>query len=215
MKGLSSHRLMVALHLLAFSIAFGMNAHAAEVKNLIRNGDFEEGLIEWELRVSGDAVAAMEVVEGEAAKGNSSVYINIDSVAGTSAWHLSLYQEGHELEEGKTYTLAFWGKAEEPRPVAIYVEQADDPWDEYGRLEVEVNEEWLEYWTTFPASAAGPVWPRIALGTSDVNIWVDNVRFYEGEYVEDPGMESAVGSTGRLPTTWAGMKKCNAAKFLP
>ena len=94
-----------------------------------------------------------------------------------------------------------------PRPVAVYVEQAADPWDEYGRIGIEVNEEWQEYWTTFPASVSGPVWPRIALGESDTNIWVDNVRFYEGEYVADAGTESAVNPAGRILTTWAGIRQ--------
>ena len=187
----------------------GVNAHSKEVENLIRNNDFEEGLIEWDLRQSEGAVASMKEEKGESIKGRSCVYIDIDNVARTSAWHLSLYQEGHSLEEGQTYTLSFWAKAEEPRPVVCYVEQAADPWDEYGRESVEVNGEWQEYWTTFIATLSGAVWPRIALGESDVNIWVDNVRFYEGEYVEDEdmGAPSAADPAGKFLMTWAGIKK--------
>ncbi len=207
MRALSSYRLMVTLSLLVLLAVIGTSAHAAAVDNLLRNGDFEDGIAEWELRIGGDAIAEMASSEGEAIKGSKSVYINISSVAGTSAWHLSLYQEGHSLTEGVTYTLSLWAKAEGLRPVVIYVEQADDPWDEYGRLSVEANTQWLEFWTTFTAATTGPVWPRIALGESDVNIWVDNVRFYEGEYVEDVGPESAVSPAGKSATTWAGIKK--------
>jgi hypothetical protein len=208
MRCLDTHCLVIAaLYLLVFSV-IGINAYADEVENLIRNGDFEEGTIEWALRQSEGAVATMREEKGEAIKGRSCVFIDIDNVAGTDAWHLSLYQEGHELGKNQTYTLSFWAKAEEPRQVAYYVEQAIDPWDEYGRESVQVNEEWQEYWTTFTASISGAVWPRIALGESDVSIWVDNVRFYEGEYVEEEDLETqnAVGPASKLLMTWGRIK---------
>ena len=204
-----ARRLMSILIVLALSAIIGMSSHAAEVENLIRNGDFEEGLIEWELRQSEGAVARMEEDRGEAIKGGSCVYIDIDNVAGTDAWHLALFQEGHLVENGKTYTLSFWAKAEETRPVVCYVEQAADPWDEYGRAVIDVGEEWQVYWITFTSTVAIAVWPRIALGTSDVNIWVDNVRFFEGDYVEeeDLGTQNAVDPADKLPVTWSGIRK--------
>lgn len=209
MRNLELHRLIAISILLLFSITTGTNSHAAEIENLIRNGDFEEGLIEWDLRQSEGAVAKMEEDRGEAIKGRSCVYIEIDNVAGTSDWHLALFQEGHQVEKGKTYTLSFWAKAEEVRPVSCYVEQAADPWDEYGKEVFDVSEEWQVYWITFTSSVAIAVWPRIALGTSDVNIWVDNVRFYEGDYVEEEGLGSGnmVEPVDKLFGTWAGIRK--------
>jgi len=204
-----SYRLLIALCLLIFTTAVGSNAYADEVVNLIRNGGFEDGIIEWELRQSEGAVATMREINGaDVFHGNSCVLIDIDNVAKTSAWHLALYQEGHQLEEGVIYTLGFWGKADGFRPVALYVEQAADPWDEYGRIAIEVGEEWGEFTTTFTAVVAGPVWPRIALGESDIDIWIDNVRFYEGEYVEEDLQEvvKAVHPAGKLPMKWAEMK---------
>jgi len=209
MRRVDSYRLLIAICLSIFSAAVGSNAYADEVVNLIRNGDFEEGTIDWELRLSEGAVATMREINGEDVfQGQSCALIEIDNVAKTSAWHLALYQEGHQLEEGITYTLCFWGKADGLRPVALYVEQAADPWDEYGRVSIEVGEEWQEFSTTFTAAVAGPVWPRIALGESDRDIWIDNVRFYEGEYVEDNLEQEpkAVHPAGKLPVTWAEMK---------
>lgn len=209
MRNSGLHQLVIASCMLAFSILIGINANAGEVENLIRNGDFEEGLIEWKLRTSEGAIANMEEDKGEGVKGKSCVFIEIDAVPGKTYWHLSLYQEGHRLEAGKTYTFSFWAKAEELRPVAYYVEQTAEPWDEYGRKEAEVNEEWQEYWTTFTAPLNESVWPRIALGESDVDIWVDTVRFYEGEYVEEEGLglQKAIHPQGNLFTTWAEVKR--------
>jgi len=203
------YQLVMLMFLLAFFTIVSQESPSAQVVNLIRNGDFEDGLLDWELRQSEGASAEMKEERRDSVKGQRCVFIEINVVAGTSAWHLALYQEGHQIEKDITYTLSFWAKAEELRPVAIYVEQASDPWDEYGRTEVEVGEEWQEYWTTFTASLSGPVWPRIALGTSDVNIWVDNVRLYEGDYEEEEDLarDSAVTLSGKLPMTWARVKE--------
>jgi hypothetical protein len=202
---------MVTLYLSVFLLVIGINAYSDEVENLIKNGDFEDGLIEWNLRTDGGSVAAMEEDKKEAVKGRRCVFINIDNVAGTDAWHLSLYQEGHLIEKGETYTLAFWAKAEGIRPVVCYIEQMVDPWNEYGRGSFQVGEEWQEYWITMTATLSEAIWPRIALGESDVSIWVDNVRFYKGEYVEEEelGKEKAVYPAGKLSATWAGRKRCH------
>jgi len=204
-----TYQLVMLVFLLPFFMVTGQESISAQVENLMRNGDFEDGLLDWELRLSEGASAEMKEEKRDSVKGQRCVFIEINVVAGTSAWHLALYQEGHQIEKDVTYTLSFWSKAEELRPVLVYVEQAADPWDEYGRKEVQVGEEWQEYWTTFTASLTGPVWPRIALGTSDVNIWVDNVRLYEGDYEEEEDMQrdSAVTPSGKLPITWAGIKE--------
>ena len=204
-------QLIVTLFLLVFSIVIGKSSYAAEIQNLARNGDFEEGLIEWNLRQDVGAIATMKEEKKDSIKGSSCVYIKIDNVAGTAAWHLALYQDGHQMEKDKNYTLSFWARAEEFRPVIVYVEQAADPWDEYGRKQVEVNEEWKEYWTTFTSIVSSPIWLRIGLGTSGVSIWVDNVRFYEGQYAEEVGLkrDKAVHAVGKLSGCWGNVKSQN------
>lgn len=208
MRAMDSRQLVIVSCLLVLASMIGIDAMAAEIENIIRNGDFEDGKVEWELRQSEGAAAEIKEDKKEAVKGDLCVFIEIANVAGTSAWHLALFQEKHEVEKGETYTLAFWGKAEETRPVALYVEQAADPWDEYGRKSFQVNDEWQEFWITFPAIVSGPVWPRIALGESDVNIWIDNVRFFIGDYVEDdePELQKAVDPAGKSAVTWAEIK---------
>jgi len=204
---LSSHRSLIVLHLLAFSLMIGASVSVAEVENIARNGDFEAGIAEWDLRLSGDAVGEIREDNQEAISGNLCVYVDIASVAGTSAWHLSLYQDGHVIEENKVYTLAIWAKAEETRPMSLYMEKKADPWDGYGREDFEITQEWQEFWITFTAPISHDVWLRIALGLSDTNLWVDNVRFYEGEYVEEAGPESAVNPAGGLLTTWGEIRQ--------
>jgi len=206
MRFLSLRGLMVVLHLLVFSLMIGISVHGAEVENLAKNGDFEAGLAEWQLRTDGDSVAELKEDNTEAINGDLCVFIDIASVAGTSGWHLALFQDGHTIEEGKIYTFAIWLKAEEPRPVTLYAEKQADPWDGYGRQDFQLTQEWQECWINFTAPVTSPVWLRVALGMSDVNLWADNARFYEGEYVEEV-TESAVNPAGRLLTTWAEIRQ--------
>jgi len=204
MRFLSLNRLMVVFHLLVFSLMIGVSVHGAD--NLARNADFEEGIAEWELRADGDSVGEIRG-DGDAISGDLSVFIDIVSVAGTSGWHMALFQDGHTVEIDKEYTFAVWLKGEEPRPVTLYAEMQADPWDGFGREDFELTQEWQEYWITFVPPFTTPVWLRVALGLSDVNLWADNVRFYEGAYVEDAGPVSAVNPAGRLLTTWAGIRQ--------
>ena len=52
-------RWSVVLCLFTVSVMIGANAYAADVENIVRNGDFEEGIIEWELRQNPGNVAQM------------------------------------------------------------------------------------------------------------------------------------------------------------
>ena len=203
MRFFSLNRLMIVLHLLVFSLTIGMSIHGAEIKNIARNGDFEAGIAEWELRQSGGSVGEIREDNQEVFEGNLSVYVDIASVAGTSGWHMALFQDGHTIEQDKEYTFAVWLKGEEPRPVTLYVEEKAAPWTGHGRTDFQLTEEWQEYWITFTAPITFDVWLRITLGLSDVNLWADKVRFYEGAYVEDTGPVSAVNPADRLLTTWA------------
>jgi len=207
MRGANLRQLVMVLCVLVSASMIGIDAMAADFENMARNGDFEEGIVEWELRQSGDSVGEIREDNIEAISGNLCVFIDITSVAGTSGWHMALFQDGHTIELDKEYTFAVWLKGEEPRPVTLYAEKQADPWDGYGREDFEITQEWQEYWVTFTAPVTFAVWLRVALGLSDVNLWADNVRFYEGEYVEDAGPASAVNPAGRLLTTWAEIRR--------
>ena len=41
------------------------------------------------------------------------------SALGSERWHVQFYQAGLDLLEGEPYTLAFWARAEQPRPLSI------------------------------------------------------------------------------------------------
>jgi hypothetical protein len=86
------------------------------------------------------------------------------------------------------------------------------PWDVYAAQEISLSKEWKEFFITFKMlvddvnSRAG-----VIMGTEKVDVWVDHIRLYEGEYVSDiEGAEpQAVESANKLATTWAALKNQN------
>ena len=181
----------------------------AAIDNLARNGDFEDGLRDWEIRQSEGTVAMMDEDSDDSVKGGASVFVEIDLAKGVT-WHLALFQDNHFLDGNTDYTVAFWAKAELPRPVDFYMELKEAPWTSYGRKTMNLTEEWAEYWSEWTQGPAIPsVWLRFAMGQIATDFWVDNVRFYEGEYEPDEelGRVQAVEPGGKLAALWAGIKQ--------
>ncbi len=68
----------------------------------------------------------------------------------------------------------------------------------------------MEYWSEWTQPENVPdAWLRIAVGQISTNFWVDNVRFYEGEYEPDPelGRVQDVEPGGKLATMWGEMRR--------
>jgi len=183
-------------------------ARAGAIDNIARNGDFEDGLDEWEVRQSEGTVATAEEDFDDSVKGGASASFEIEVSKGVT-WHIALFQDNHFLDGGTDYTLAFWAKAELPRPVDFYMELKEAPWTSYGRKSIDLTEEWVEYWSEWTQGPDVPAaWLRIAVGQIGTNFWVDNVRFYEGDYEPDPdvGRAQAVDARAKLATAWGGIK---------
>ena len=84
-----------------------------------------------------------------------------------------------------------------------------DPWNEYAKKEIGLTEEWKEFFITFKMTA-DDVSTRagIIMGAEKVDVWLDHIRLYEGEYVSDiEGAEpQAVKPSDKLATIWATLK---------
>ncbi len=182
--------------------------NASAIDNIARNGDFEDGLDGWEVRQSEGTVAMAEEDHDDSVKGGTSAFVEIDVAKGVT-WHIALFQDNHFLDAGTEYTLAFWAKAELPRPVDFYMELKQAPWDGFGRKSIDLTEEWTEYWSQWVQGPNVPdAWLRIAVGQISTNFWVDNVRFYEGAYEPDEelGRVRAVDARGKAAMAWAELK---------
>ena len=178
--------------------------------NILKNGDFDLSLEGWHHWTHADAAALFQT-EGKKAEpivGKKVAYIKI-SKAGGALGHIQLYQQPFTLEKGTTYTYNLWAKSEEPRNVTMRIMHQGAPWNVYSGKSINLSEDWKEFFITFEmpvddvSSRAG-----IIMGIEKVDVWIDHVRLYEGEYVSDiEGAEpQAVEPSDKLATIWATLK---------
>lgn len=163
---------------------------AVPVENMIVNPDFDRGTQEWQLEIHADFVkATLESDNKESLTDNRSARIDIlDLKPGAESWRLQFKQIGHKVKQGKRYTWTFWAKADKKtRPAEMLVCMEVDPWAGLGGSKaIIITENWNEYKLTFTANQDfNNTRLSICLAQSNITVWIDHVRFYEGEYVPD------------------------------
>ena len=182
---------------------------ADEFEELARNGGFEEEIVaaDWVIEVLGNVQANVTRDKDEVFAGKFSAFFEVLSFQNDRP---QLSQKNQKIEGGETYTLSFWAKAEELRPSELHVIQGVAPWTKYAsKTGFNIETEWVEYWLTFEAPEDDDsVRLVLRFHNSDANVWVDNVHFYVGDYIEeaDMPMPKAVDYAGKLAGTWAEIK---------
>ena len=209
----TTKRTLMPICLLVLIGLFGCTTLAYAEKppeNILNNGDFDLNLEGWHHWTHADAAALFQP-EGKKAEpivGKKVAYVKI-SKQGNAIWHIQFYQQPFTLEKGITYTYSLWAKSEKPRTAVMRILHQGDPWNEYARQTINLSETWKEFFITFKmtnddvSSRAG-----IILGGQKVDVWLDHIRLYEGEFVADiDGAEpQAVEPSDKLTTTWAALK---------
>ena len=192
-------------------IGFATLAYTAKPpENILKNGDFDLNLEGWQHWTHAEATALFQT-EGKKAEpvvGKKVVYVKI-SKAGGAIWHVQLYQQPFTLEKGTTYTFNLWAKSEKPRTIRMRIIHQGAPWTEYAVKPINLSEAWQEFFVTFKMPV-DDVSSRadIIMGAEKVDVWIDHVRVYEGEFVSDieDAKPQAVEPTDKLTTTWAALK---------
>ena len=208
-KGTSA---LIYLFLLIELLGFTTLAYTAKPpENILKNADFDLNLEGWHHWAHETATALFQT-EGKKAEpivGKKVAYIKI-SKAGNAVWHVQFYQQPFTLEKGTTYTYSLWAKSETPRTVRMRILHQGDPWNEYANKQINLSEAWKEFFVTFKMPA-DDVSSRadIIMGAQKTDVWIDHIRVYEGEFVNDiEGAEpQVVEPADKLATTWAALKK--------
>ena len=163
-------------------IGFGRPAPEPLYQNLLANGGFEDGVMApWS--TYGDVTA--EVVSDDPIEGNSCLHLTVGS-AGANFWDAGLQHTGHIFEAGKQYTLsAFLKCSAGTLDINFKPELAADPWSGFGDQIFTMTEEWTEFSVTTPVfdTDVSPAAITFHIAFAAADFWIDNVRFYEGEYV--------------------------------
>jgi len=165
-------------------------SQAQQIQNQITNGNFETGVVApW----TTFGAVTMEVVtnctgatvpEGPA-EGRYCLHVTVPA-AGANFWDIGLSPRGMVFQKGKKYTLSAFLKCKKGTLQLDFKPQiGGDPWTGYGQKTVTMTDKWAEYTTTTPVFAADVTPPNIAFhaGFAAAEFWVDDVKWYEGDYV--------------------------------
>ena len=157
---------------------------------IIKNSSFEAGLSGYTTGVYGDASATFGVDSITA--GNNTAFDADIKDSGSADWNIQLKQAKITLEEGKTYTLTFDGRATIDRTISVVMQRdgsKDKNWDVYsGDNNVELTGEWKTFSKTFTMkkSTDTNALLSVSLGafgekiTTPHHVYLDNFVLVEG-----------------------------------
>ncbi len=155
----------------------------------------------------------MEVDNSTAYKGWKSLKI-IGIVATENALNAKARHELMPVENGKTFTVAFWAKVniEEAlsRKVDLSLQMMTDAWPGFYSKTISLDDtDWKEYTDTFiiEVEELTDVWPGLCVAESDVDFWIDDFRFFEGRPEDEVrDSQNPVNPDRRLTISWGRIK---------
>lgn len=186
-------------------LMLGSENLSAAPKNLIPNGDFEDGTTQpWSFY--GQAALSISK-KGEGRNGSRAMYVQVNAV-GVNFWDSGVqYNKGIDFTKDTLYTWAMFFKAEKPRRINVKPELGVDPWTAYGETMMNVTTEWKESYVQFkPPVDVVPASLTLHIAETTVNFWMGDVRWYEGAYEPADGVPHAIEPKGKLAIRWAEMK---------
>ncbi|MFN8445733.1 MAG: carbohydrate binding domain-containing protein [Caldilineaceae bacterium] len=151
--------------------------------NLVDNGGFEQGFAgTWDMWANGDENCVADLVQDKstAASGSASARMDITATSATD-WHIEMRQWQRQLNSGANYVLAFYAKADRPRPITLQSRKGAADWELYGLNQtLQIDETWRPYTITFEANtSAADARLQFQVGALTGTVWLDDVRLYE------------------------------------
>jgi hypothetical protein len=156
--------------------------------NLLTNGGFEAPLSaspatgSWLLEVTKGGGAAATVTEDASThtEGAQSVRLTVTGVDGTN-WHVGFEQQNRSLQQGISYDLTFWAKADVARPIAVDSQKNGPTYPNYGLSQtLNIGTAWQQYTATFQANTtANDARIQFWVGQQTGQVWLDDVRLVQ------------------------------------
>ena len=181
---------------------------------LLENHGFEEDMAGWDLEDGAccdrGGLYTMEIDKQNPQHGKQSLKIVGHKATGTE-WHAKIKQLDLSMKSGERYTVIFWARSEKIREVGLSVQMQHAPWTFYqGGAITLLGPEWMEYDMTFQSGAdvERDMWVGLSIAQSDVDFWLDNFRYFEGDPEDDLNRETpfSVDAKEKLATRWGEIK---------
>ena len=208
---------------MVFLIAFIANAQ--EIKNLLANGNFEDGIVDpWTTYGNVKIVVVKDIkkaaVDEKIIEGDYCLYVTVLS-KGANFWDAGIQHTKHVFEAGKVYTLsAYLKSAKGNLQINFKPELAQDPWTAYGDRIFVMTEKWKQFTTSTPVipKKVDPASITFHVAFDVGEFWMDDVKFYEGKPEQQPGpveFENGGFETGNTaPWTLYGNAKMEVVRQL-
>jgi hypothetical protein len=171
------------------AVNYMLNPPLPPATNLLTNGNFETGTSDtW--GIWGSTFEVVTELVGAAVpeapiEGQYCLHVTVPNKT-ANFWDTGMNTAPPIFAAGKKYTLSVWLKSKSgPATVNLKPEHSADPWEGYGEKQVTMTDTWAEYSLTTPefATDVSPASITFHLGFAQADFWVDNVQWYEGEYV--------------------------------
>jgi hypothetical protein len=154
----------------------------ADDRELLENGGFESELADtWRLWCDqkGGCVATAQRDTGVKHGGTAAARITITGAGRRGG--IEFTQSGRALEQGKTYDLTFWARADHPMDIVANASKGSPNWDNYGLSQsVRLTTQWQTVSLTFDAArSARDSRIQFLCGGETGTIWLDEVSLKE------------------------------------
>lgn len=145
--------------------------------------------------------------------GKKSAKITQNRVSAAASNVKAIYEDLN-IEKNKTYTIAFWSKIDvsegNERSIILVSQFQTSPFSMLLTKNVKLNEhEWKESFVTFnsPNDIDGVISIALWVGASDIDFWIDDFRFFEGELGDEvKSVETFISPYNKRTTTWGYIK---------
>ncbi len=174
----------------ALSSAWNSLASSPGANQQLLDNNFENGNPnnDWQLEIHDAAAATLDVVQTNPFEGQDCARVSVTNVTGTG-WHIQFKQENLSVLAGKTYTVRFAARADQPAAIYAYTMRNLDPWTWYGSTLANLTTQWQEYSYTFVAPEDNVDFVRFAFS------FENNL----GNFYFDKMSLSDAGAVGTLP----------------
>jgi len=179
---------------------------AQEIKNLLKNPDFEADTGNWTIGAGGTFLIDKKekFPVGQVAKAQ------IDN-PGANDWEPEIHSNMFDVKNATVYTCSFWAKADaDVRPIGVKFEQLET-WtgpSQTFNLNMEMKE--YNFSPTMTMGSPPQVVIHIQFNKIKGGVWLTHFRVYEGKYVKDnvdPNAKPKAVTPGeKLASSWGSIK---------
>jgi hypothetical protein len=186
----------------ALSDTWNALASTAGANQQLQDPSFENGNPngDWKLELHETATANLDIVQTNPFDGQDCARISVTNVTGTG-WHIQFKQENLSVQAGRTYTVHFAARADQPSSIWAYTQRNLDPWTWYGAEYIDLTTDWQEFSYTFTAPEDNAGFVRFAFSFENQlgNFYFDKLSLADAGAVGTlPGESLADGNIRRI-----------------